>query len=251
MPAPRPIYPFINRSSLAILAGILGGRRRSFRSDACAMTSRLTTPIQVQGSPPDFDAKPWLIVCNHYGRPGFGAWWIPMGIASIIPHEIHWIVTAAWRYDDPLRSRTITPLSRWFLRRVARVYGFTRMPPMPPHPQDVGQRARSVRAVLHFVETNAHPVIGLSPEGADSFFGDLQAPPPGTGRFVALLAKRSFRFLPIGVFEEEQRLCLSIGAVQQLPTPANDPKARERQMTDLVMHAIAACLPRRLRGSYA
>jgi len=251
MPAAQPKYPFVTRSSLAILAGILSGRRRSFRSDACAMTFQLKNPIQVQGSLPDFDAKSWLIVCNHYSRPGFGAWWIPLGIAAIVPHEMHWIVTAAWRFDDPLRSRTVTPLSRWFLQRVSRVYGFTCMPPMPPHPQDIGQRARSVRAVLRFVETKPHPVLGLSPEGADSYYGDLQPPPRGMGRFAALLAKRNFHLLPIGVFEQQQRLCLSIGEAQKLPSPAGESKARERQLADFVMRTIAACLPSHLRGPYA
>lgn len=251
MPAARPKYTFFTRSALSILAGILSGRCRSFRNDACAMTSRLKSPIQIRGSLPDLAEKPWLIVCNHYSRPGFGAWWIPMGIAAIVPHEMHWIITAALRFDDPLRSRSITPLSRWFLQRVSHVYGFTCMPPMPPQPQDIRQRAQSVRAVLRFIETNEHPILGLSPEGADSFYGDLQPPPPGAGRFAAMLAKRGFHLLPIGVFEEQHRLYLSIGDAQQLPLSASDSKVRDRQMADFVMRAIAACLPFNLRGSYA
>jgi hypothetical protein len=77
------------------------------------------------------------LTINHYARPGFHAWWLALALSAVVPTDVHWIMTAAWTYSDGFRARTVTPLSRWLFGRIAQVYGFTSMPPMPPDPKDV------------------------------------------------------------------------------------------------------------------
>jgi hypothetical protein len=235
---------------MQIAAAILSGRQRNFSKDASDLACGLRPPLSVEGEIPDPSRSGWLIAVNHYNRPGFGAWWIALAVSVVFPGDIHWIVTSAWTYPDRLRSHLVTPLTQWVLKRLASTYGFTGMPPMPPRDWEAAERARSVRAVLRYVASSDRPIIGLAPEGSDSPDGALKPPPPGIGRFVGILATREFRLLPVGVFEQAGRLCLRFGDSQKLPLIHGEPGARDHQMSEFVMRAIAACLPEHLRGVY-
>ncbi len=138
VPLTHAAYP----STLPAMAWLAFQRRpRSFRRDSRMLVDRLTPSLRVEGALPDVEHGSWLVVVNHYTRPGFRAWWIPMAISATLPREVCWVTTSTLTFRDPLRAATITPASRWFLRHVARLYGFVAMPPMPP--RDVrGRRAR-------------------------------------------------------------------------------------------------------------
>ncbi len=244
----RP-YPTIHRTSAGILVSALINQPRSFSNDAQNFIQRLEPPLKILGEYPNDAGRGLIIAVNHYSRPGFGAWWIALAIAGTCPWEMHWSVTAAWTYDDPLRSRVITPLSRWFLHRLARIYGFTSMPPMPPRPEDVEQRALAVRHLLRYVDHHDQAVIGLAPEGADSHFGDLMPPPPGIGRLIAQLVRKGLQILPVAVYETDRDLILSIGSLIKPEIPRSR-QEQELQLSELTMRAIAALLPPPLRGAY-
>ncbi|NIS78646.1 MAG: hypothetical protein GTO14_00070 [Anaerolineales bacterium] len=245
-----PRYPLLTWKIIDILAAILLSRSRSLHKDAIALSSLLDPPLHIEGEFPEARPPGWLIVTNHYSHPGFPAWWIVLAISANIPKEVHWVMTEAWVYSDWLRTRLVTPASRWAFKRVAAVYGLTVMPPMPQRPRELYQRARAVREVLHIADDHETPIIGLAPEGADSPTGELTSPPNGVGRFIALFAKRGLLLLPIGVFEDHGQLCLRIGRLQPLPPPATAPQQRECEMSTYAMRAIAHCLPTRLRGPY-
>ena len=179
-----------------------------------------------------------------------------MAISAVIPQEVHWIVTAAWTYPDWLRSHFLTPASHWSFQRVANVYGFTTMPPMPPRPEDTQRRARSVRKVLSYARKVEQAIIGLAPEGRDSPEGGLCTPPPGTGRFMLHLADMKFDILPVGVFEHKDELYVRFGPGYRLPT-SQDPgladlpvDGRDRYISRTVMERIARMVPERLRGEF-
>ena len=188
---------------------------------------------------------------NHYCRPGFPAWWIGLAISATFPNRIHWSVTSAWVYPDMLRSLTITPLSRWFLKRLTACYGFSAMPPMPPRPQDTLARAAAVRSLLRYVEHTPSPVLGIAPEGADSMDGQLAPPPPGVGRLLWLLFQRGLMLVPCGVFEERGRLVVHYGDSIQPPLDNLIQAKRDTMLASFTMRAIAACLPPHLHGPYA
>jgi hypothetical protein len=185
-------------------------------------------------------------VINHYSRPGFGAWWIALGISAAIPVEVHWMMTAGWTHMGALQ-----PVTRWLFSRLARVYGFTTAPPMPPDWREVEARARAVRQVLRFARLE-NAVIGLVPEGRDLPGGILGQPPKGVGRFMVQLVKHCKRIVPIGVYEEGEYLCFDFGLPFTLNLPSNmSPGERDQHASQCVMGAIANQLPWRLRGSYA
>jgi hypothetical protein len=221
---------------------------RSFRTDAKRLVSRLSPPLRLEGELADVRHGSWLVLVNHYHRPGFRAWWISMAISAVLPREVCWVTTNALTFADRLRATTVTPLSRWFLRHAAGLYGFVPMPAMPPSPSEVEARAASVRWVLRRAR-EPEALLGLAPEGGDMPGGVLAAPPSGSGRFLQLLARCGLRFLPVGAYEEDARLCLQFGAPFDLPAEIADPV--DDGVSHIVMSALAACLPQRLRGCYA
>lgn len=241
---PFPTYP----STVPGMAWLALQRRpRSFRHDASLLVNRLSPPLRVEGETPDVRTGSWLVVVNHYTRPGFRAWWIPMAISATLPREICWVTTSALTFPDRFRAATFTPASRWFLHHVAGLYGFVPMPPMPPRPFETEARARAVRRALHRA-LEAETLMGLAPEGGDTPGGVLTPPPSGSGRFLWHLARRGLRLLPVGAFEDEGRLCLRFG--QPFKMTAARPEPIDDNASRLVMSAIATCLPERLRGPY-
>ncbi len=193
-----------------------------------------------------------LVTCNHYTRPGFGAWWIALGIAAVIADhraagaaaDLHWVMTAAWRYPKgDWRRRVITPLTERAFARAARVYDFVTMPPMPPDPAEIDARALAVRRTLRLAHrlVGEGGLLGLVPEGRDTpeLLGD---PPPGAGAFIALLVQAGMPVLPVGVAENNGRMWISFGApfVPEIPQRRAD---RDRAVSRQVMAAIATQLP--------
>jgi hypothetical protein len=234
-----------------VLAG-LSGRKRSFSQDARSCIDLLRPPLQVYGTEYLSPTGPCLVTINHYARPGFGAWWLALAVGAVVPAEMRWIVTDAWTYPDPLRSHLFTPLTRWAFRRLAVVYDFISMPPMPPRPQDVSARSQSVRQVLNYARKADCPVIGLAPEGRDTPGGQLGQPPPGVGRFIQHLAERGLRILPVGAYEEDSCFCLRFGPLYNLLSPDNlTADGRDRFVAQTVMSHIARLIPSHLQGDSA
>jgi 1-acyl-sn-glycerol-3-phosphate acyltransferase len=243
-----PSYRYPIRVTLSIVRDLLLGRRRSFVRDAADLSKGIKG-LRIIGVPPAAPS-PLLFLVNHYSRPVFRAWWISIALVSSVGREVHWPMTSAWTFPDPIGSRLITPLTEWVLARLARMYGFTLMPPMPPRPQDLAARADSVRRILR-VARAARPPVAMAPEGMDSPDGRLMQPPAGAGRFIAHLAQAGYTLAPVGAFEEGDAFCLHFGKVFILPKiHSEDPETRDRETIKIVMRAIAALLPERLRGIY-
>jgi hypothetical protein len=142
--------------------------------------------------------------------------------------------------------------SKFLLRRIAHIYSFTSMPPMPPREKDVEARAASVRAVLEFVKHTNNPVLGLAPEGYDPPGDVLSRPAPGLGRFGFLLSRAGLRFCPVGAYEMDGCFHVHFGKAYELSVPsALSADEKDRQASQLIMEHIADLLPLRLRGEFA
>jgi len=228
-------------------------RPRSVARDAQAVVTGVCPEPEILGSDHIPRCGPCLVACNHYSRPGFAAWWLALAVtAAVAAHrapdadpEVHWVMTAAWTYPEGTwRRRVLTPLTRWAFRRVAQVYGFVPMPPMPPDPGEVEARALGVLRTVRLARWLAQRggMVGLAPEGRDVPEG-LCRPPEGAGEFSALLVRAGLPVLPAGVAEAEGRLRVSFGPpfVPQIPP---DRAERDRAVAWQVMTAIARQLPR-------
>lgn len=231
------------------LWGFASGRRCSFARHArLALAGQ---PIEMLGQEHIPLRGPCLAVCNHYSRPGLGAWWTAIAVTAAVTAaraadadpEIRWVMTAAWTFpDSPWRQRVLTPLSRLAFRRVAQVYGFVNMPPMPPDPAEVEARALAVRQTVRLACRAAETggMVGLAPEGRDVREGEERLP-SGVGRFIALLVEAGLPLLPVGVAEGDGRLRLAFGSlfVPHLPSQR---AARDRAVAWQVIEAIDRCV---------
>jgi hypothetical protein len=232
-----------------LFAALRVGSRRSFRQDARVCLDGPHPALRVYGAEHVPGDGPALLTLNHYARPGFRAWWLALGVSAVVPADVPWVMTAAWTYPDPFRARTLTPATRWLFRRLAQVYGFTSMPPMPPDPRDVAARAVAVRQVLAYVHRTPRPLIGLAPEGADAPEGTFRPPPPGTGRFLLHLSRLGLPLVPVGAYESGGAFCLRFGPAYRLEVPPGlSSEDQDREAGQIVMQHIAAQLPAHLHG---
>lgn len=258
-PSAYPHYPFPRGLAARLVWAALRGvsMRRRFSADAQDCVAALRPPVHVFGREHIPARGPCLLTINHYARgtsngsPSFRAWWLALGVSAVVPAEIHWIVTEAWTYPDVVRAHLVTPATRWLFRRVARIYGFSSMPPMPPDPRDAMARTLAVRHVLAYAQATPDPLIGLAPEGGDAPEGVLQMPPSGTGRLMLHLARLGLKLVPVGGFEMEGAFCLRFGPPYLLAvSAASSAIERDREASAIVMRHIAALLPPHLRGEF-
>ena len=246
---PRYLYPAVTVLGL-IRDGILK-RRRSFAGDARACIAALQPPLRMLGAeciPPEGS---YAITPNHYSRLGYASQWTALAISASVPREVHWVMTAELTFPGRWYAAIAAQASRVILGRLAQVYGFSTMPPMPPRSGDVAARAAAVMAILRHVARTPEVVIGLAPEGGDQPGGQLSMPPSGLGRFCVLLARAGLRFVPVGVYECEGRLTMRFGAPYELPLPSRmNTHLADRLAAAYIMQQIAELLPRSLRGEF-
>jgi hypothetical protein len=257
-PMPRYAYPL--GLSLSIAVSVVLGRKRAFGADAEQLIHGIVPEPCVENAHWIPREDPFIVVTNHYCRPGYGVWWgialITAAIAQCRPpsNEIVWLMTNRWTYPDPLRSRLITPLTRLVFTRVARTYGFVPTPPMPPQSRYTEEGARSVRHILSLLGSSANagkPMIGLAPEGRDGPDGSLIEPPSGTGRFLLHMARHGLEALPVGVAEINGVLTARFGPPFALGSrPELNKKEQDHQASAQVMVAIGTQLPRALWGAF-
>ncbi len=247
-----PKYPRSTWFILNLAVSLLTGRQRSFHRDGSACLEGLKPPLRVIGKQNTPQAGPCLITFNHYYRHGFNAWWMALALAAEVPADIHFVMTGELTFPGKIYTLPASVASRWLLGGIARVYGFTTMPPMPPREKDVAARARSVQKFLTYIHKNPRSILGLAPEGSDNLpDGSLTWPAPGAGRFISLVAGDGFKIVPAGIYEEGGYLCLNFGEAYTLKVPGGIPATeRDHVVIEIVMRKIAALLPDRLRGPF-
>ena len=244
-------FPTPYGTALRAAASLLIGRKRGFRDDARREIAALQPPLQVTGQENIPAAGPCLVTVNHYGRPGFWAWWLAFAIAAVVPAEMHWIMTREIAHRGEKRSQVLRLLTRLGIRGLGRVYGFTLMPPMPPDPAEVTERSLALRRLFTTIRSTPAPFVGLSPEGATLPGGALGWPPPGSGKMMLHMARHGLKILPTGAYETGGAFHLSFGPLYTLDLPPGLPReAADREASRLVMSRIGQQLPELMIGDF-
>lgn len=234
-----------------IIRDVILLRPRCFRMDAKDFLEKLRPPLQVLGKENIPQHGPCVVTVNHYHRPGFGALWLAVAIAASIPLDMHWLMTGEFTYAGKWYEPLGSVGSRVLLKRIARVYGFTTMPPMPPRPKDLEARAISVRTVLEYVMQAKDPVLGIAPEGYDTPDGKLVRPASGLGRFGLLLSRAGLSFMPVGAYEADGCFHVRFGKPYTLSVePELTLDKKDEQAAGIIMKQIARLLPLDLRGEF-
>ena len=181
--------------------------------------------------------------------------WIPLAISSLVPMNMHWVMSGEFTYPGKWYKPLGTIGSKFILKRIAFVYRFFTMPPMPPREKDVEARAASIRTVLEYVmcAEEPAPILGLAPEGYDaSDKGVLARPFKGVGRFGLLLSKTGLKFVPVGAYEADGYFHVHFGEAYELCTPRGlSADEKDWQASQTMMENIARLLPMQLRGEFA
>ena len=253
MAAPKYSYP--PGVFAAFARDVLLFRRRDFHQDAQACLAEIRPPLKVEERENIPLHGPCVITVNHYHREGFGAQWIVLAIAALVPTDMHWVMAGEFTYPGKWYGWFGALGSRFLLKRIAYVYDFITMPPMPPREKDVQTRAASVRAVLEYVNSSDELglILGLAPEGYDATNnGVLTRPFRGVGRFGLLLSKSGLHFVPVGAYEMDGRFHVHFGGAYELRVPGGlSPDEKDRQASQTIMENIARLLPVHLRGEFA
>lgn len=237
---------------------VLARQKLDFGQFSRQLLPRLSPPLRLLGSEYIPAAVPCVITVNHYARYGFQAWWLSVLISAALAAPVHWIMTAEWTNPNPWKSWWWSPLTRWFFQRLADVFDFTTMPPMPPDPRQAMQRAAAVRNALRLIRERQESggsfpvVIGLAPEGGDMPDGLISMPPAGAGRFILLMVEMGLIVHPVSVYIDQTGLCLRFGK-PYLPVVRQGLSRDEldRDVRWQVMQEIANLAPPELRGEFS
>ena len=208
-----PRYPSIISTGLAVIAARILGHKRSLHTDALRLTGRITPPVIAKGVENIPTSGGYLIVINHYVRPGYNTAWNALALAAIIPEEITYIMSEEWAFTGNPFGFLMRPLMRSFLASISWVYGFLSMPSMVKGLSTPLSRAAAVRRVIKFVRAHPNAIIGLSPEGQDSPRNGVGLAPAGGGKFMLQLNRMGFPLLPVTVAEYSGQLTVRFGQV--------------------------------------
>jgi 1-acyl-sn-glycerol-3-phosphate acyltransferase len=245
-------YPLRFSLILRFAWATLWGRRRDLPADIAAALTAVRPPPQVRNEHHVPAEGAFVLVLNHYERPGLKVFWSGCLASHAVAQRrsrhkaVRWLMTSEW-YNARLGPIPVPVLvSRLLFRRLGHVYGLVIVPRAAE--RGVG-RAAAMRSILNIVRGSDEP-IGLFPEAVGT--GRLIQPPPGLGSFLLLLSSHGLPILPAGAFEEEGRLTVAFGPPFHIDVPRGASRAdKERLASQQVMVAIGRLLPQELWGVYA
>jgi 1-acyl-sn-glycerol-3-phosphate acyltransferase len=246
--AAPPQYKFPKPQLAWLGVDLLFGRRRSLLRDCETFLRTNPYPRRVEGIDHVPASPPFVIVANHYGRPGLRPYHSGLVITGLLAQarpavsHMRWVITSEW-FGRRLGPVPIPPaIYRWTFRRVAKLYGSAIM---PRRTGEVVARAAVLRGIVRALQ---HEVVGLMPEAGGS--GTLRQPLEGSGLFLESLARRGVPIVPAGLWDDGDTLVVSFGPPLALTSAGEDRREQDRAAAEQMMVAIGRLLPERQWGVY-
>ena len=237
-----PSFSFPKKLIFKIAYSLIVNKKRSITFDSKSAISGIIPPIQIKGEENIPLKGPGLVTLNHYSRPGFSIMWAAAAISAQLPENQIWLMTNAWTKRTPGIDQLRTGITRILFKLLAAMYGLITTPPMPPAPDELTERALSIRKIIKVLRENPDTILCIAPEGQDIEFGKLGIPPTGTGKFVFEIQKQLKQIIPVGVWEENERLVLKFGEPYTIENSGIYIDI-EPEISNLVMNQIANLLP--------
>ncbi len=231
----------------------------SVSQDAALLLDGIRPVLSVSGEDNIPTQTPFVLVMNHYDRPGLGAWWGPVLVLHTIavhrtcePRQVHMMMAREWWYPPGLGRMFKQPLTRWFFGHLSKTYGLVLLPPVVPGDTFRGEGTLAVRRALTLTRSNSPQLVGLAPEGRTGEQGSLCEPPKGAGLFILALTHDSIPCLPVGIFEDEDAaLTVEFGKPFVLHADRRQSRAdQDRHASCTVMVQVGKLLPERMWGVY-
>jgi 1-acyl-sn-glycerol-3-phosphate acyltransferase len=228
---------------------IARGKPRSLAQDALLAIPNMPAPPLIRHADRIPESGQCVVVANHYERPGLWMAWPAIFAGHAVRErtgkDVHWVAIEEWE-SFSLWGIAVPPgVVKVVFERAFQTYGILAMP--SPHAPATA-RAGAMRAAVQ--EIKEGHIIGLMPEGDVGATPELLEAREGVGAFLLLLAGRA-PLLPVGLYEENDRLVADFGSPFPLELPAEVPKNdRDRWVRDRVMRAIRDLLPEPLWGIY-
>jgi hypothetical protein len=256
----RKIYRFPRLGLILFAAHLIPGVRRSVARDSQWIVRINPPPPRILGLDNVPARGPFVLVANHYERPGLQMHFIGVAIAAALAErreesrDIHWIITNQWegRRFGPIPIPAW--LTRWTFSRVARVYDFITM---SQREEETAARVGALKQAAAFIgagvsdgRSKRGEPVGMMPEARGK--GVLIEAMPGAGLFLEMLNRRGAPILPVAAYEEPGRLVLSFGEPFMLDVPARvGRREQDRLIREQAMVAIGRMLPESMWGFYA
>jgi hypothetical protein len=281
VPPTRPRFKNVPLALTTLLWDLTRGAPAPLVAVERRLFSGMTPPPRVSSDEFIPTDSPFIAIFNHYESESAASWWGPFlmtgviaerrtharrlencpgrvgeGVQRIEPRgdatRIRWLMAREWWYPRGFGRHFKQPLTRLFFERLARVYGFVRVPPVLNGDLTRGEGVAGVRQALALTRGDDPALVGLAPEGNTGPGGALREPPSGAGLFLLHLTHEKIPLLPIGWYDDEEGdLTIRFGEPFHLHLPKmNDRRARDRAAATQAMTAIGRLLPRRLWGAY-
>jgi hypothetical protein len=231
---------------------MLLGRRCSLGADAARLLRGYPTAVYGLEHLPE--GGPFLVVMNHYERPGMGVWWPSLIVSRSLLERLgvaspHWLITNRFYRFRYRGIRFPDRLVGWFLARVAARYGLILVARPRAH---AAARSVALRKARRYLDARDPQPVASTPEGEQGGGRKLAHAVPTSGKALAWLSRSTVPVVPVGVYEEpDGRLVARFGPPFTLAWPGlRSARAQQEELTAHVMGAIASQLPPDLRGPY-
>ncbi len=219
---------------------IVNGTRRNLDDFSAKIVAKMIPGPVFEGLAHLPESPRFLLVANHYQRKGLWILHVASALTQAIANHygrhidppVHWMATANWPRIQ-LGPWSMASPGDILLPKVAHALSCF---PVSFAGANPAYTAITIKKILKALPTLQRPV-GIFPEGVAGSAGQLHPALPGVDRFVALMAKRGWPAVPVGV-SEDGRFVIRFGAPVQ-PTElvgSDDPAA-------LLMARIATLIP--------